>query len=262
MLQLAFLGTGSSSSTEKNPSSFALSNSDEMILIDTGGGSYHQISRLNNKNFSTDITSNIFLTHFHMDHVSGLPDFIWGEIWNSRGRRTKPLNIIGPEGLNDFWHSRFLPFFNREIPFQINIHELKAGNNYDTSFCRAKAVKLKHSEDSTAYLFTAGETKIAFTGDTGICEPLTELINSADITVCEWSFTEKSPSDSHLGGEEIKSILEKTSEKQSIYFTHMFPEAGKSFKDLIKKRIEKVSGFKRKIHFPEDLYILDIEAKD
>jgi len=260
MLQLAFLGTGSSSSTEKNPSSFALSNSNEMVLIDTGGGSYHQISRLKNKNFSTDKIKNIFLTHFHMDHVSGLPDFIWGEIWNSRGQRTIPLNIIGPEGLNDFWNKRFIPFFGREIPFQVNLHELSDGGTYDTSFCRAKAVKLKHSENSTGYLFTAGAKKTAFTGDTGICAPLIELINSADITVCEWSFTEKSPSDSHLGGDEIKSILEKTSNESSIYFTHMFPETGNTYKDLIEKRIEKLKDLNKKIHFPEDLHILNIEA--
>jgi mRNA degradation ribonuclease J1/J2 len=193
MLQLAFLGTGSSSSTEKNPSSFALSNGDEMILIDTGGSSYHQISGLNNKNFSSDITENIFLTHFHMDHVSGLPDFICEEIWNSRGQRTIPLNITGPKGLHDFWYKRFIPFFNREIPFQVNLHELSDGGIYNKFFCQVRAVKLEHSEDSTAYLVTAGSVKIAFTGDTGICEPLIETINSADIAVCEWSFTEKFP---------------------------------------------------------------------
>jgi ribonuclease BN (tRNA processing enzyme) len=195
-----------------------------------------------------------------MDHVSGLPDFIWGEIWNSRGQRTRPLNITGPEGLHDFWYKRFIPFFSREIPFQVNLHELSDGVIYNKSFCQVKAVKLKHSEDSTAYLVTAGSVKIAFTGDTGICEPLIELINSADIAVCEWSFTEKSPSDSHLGGEEIKMLLEKTSQCSSIYFTHMFPETGCSYKDLINKRVEKLNSTGKKIHFPEDLYILNIEA--
>lgn len=259
MMQLAFLGTGSSSSTDKNPSSFALSNGFEMFLIDSGGGSYHQISRLNNESFSPDITNNIFLTHFHMDHVSGLPDFIWGEIWNSRGQRTMPLNIIGPTGLKDFWNTRFIPFFGREIPFKINLHELSDGDVFDSNFFKARSVKLNHNENSTGYLFTNNEISVAFTGDTGWCEPLIELLNSADITLCEWSFTEKSPSGSHMGGDEIIYLLEKTSPRSSIYFTHIFPETGKTYADLIKLRRDKILHLDRKIYFPEDRFILNIE---
>lgn len=259
MMQLAFLGTGSSSSTIKNPSSFALSNGFEMFLIDSGGGSYHQISRLRNKGFSPDITKNIFLTHFHMDHVSGLPDFIWGETWNSRGQRTMPLNIIGPTGLRDFWDTRFTPFFGREIPFIINLYELSDGDIFYTDAFQVKSVKLNHNENSTGYLFIDSKISIAFTGDTGWCDPLINLVNSADITICEWSFTEKSPSESHMGGDEIIALLEKTSARSSIYFTHIFPETGKTYADLIKLRREKVLHLDRKIYFPEDLFILNIE---
>lgn len=37
----------------------------------------------------------LLITHFHADHVSGLPDFLWGEI---AGERRQPLTIAGPDG--------------------------------------------------------------------------------------------------------------------------------------------------------------------
>lgn len=261
MLQLAFLGTGSSSSTEKNPSSFAISCDSRLVMIDFGGGAYHQISRLNRKSFAGEQISSIFLTHFHMDHVSGLPDFLWGEIWNSRAQRTMPVSIIGPKGLRDFWLNRLLPFFDREIPYQVNLHELDNNEIFHDHSFTVKPVKLQHNENSTAYLFSFDGINIAFTGDTGYCQGLVDLVNNSDLTVCEWSFTEKSPSDSHLGGDEIEMLLNNTNSRSSIYFTHIFPETDKNFSELIKLRKKKTRKYRRKLYFPEDLLILDLKRK-
>lgn len=261
MLQLAFLGTGSSSSTEKNPSSFAISCDSRLVMIDFGGGAYHQISRLNNSSFAGELINSIFLTHFHMDHVSGLPDFLWGEMWNSRGQRTMPVNIIGPRGLSDFWLNRLLPFVDREIPYPVHIHELEDNEIFHDNSFTVKAVKLQHNENSTGYLFSFDGIDIAFTGDTGYCDGLVDLVNSADLTVCEWSFTENSPSDSHLGADGIEMLLKNTNHRSTIYFTHIFPETDKNFKDLIKLRKIKTSDYSRNLYFPDDLLILDIKRK-
>ena len=261
MLQLAFLGTGSSSSTEKNPSSFAISCSSRLVMIDFGGGAYHQLSRLNNSSFAGELISDIFLTHFHMDHVSGLPDFLWGEIWNNRGQRTNPVNIIGPRGLKEFWCNRLIPFFDREIPYTVNLHELDENDLFEDTLFSVKSVKLQHNENSTSYLFSFDGINIAFTGDTGYCPELIDLVNSADLAVCEWSFTENSPSDSHLGGDEIEMLLENTDPRCGIYFTHIFPEINKNFSDLIKRREERTDPYNRNLYFPEDLFILDVKRK-
>jgi ribonuclease BN (tRNA processing enzyme) len=37
----------------------------------------------------------LLISHLHPDHVSGLPDFLWGEI---TAHRKEPLTIVGPDG--------------------------------------------------------------------------------------------------------------------------------------------------------------------
>jgi len=53
----------------------------------------------------------LLISHLHPDHVSGLPDFLWGEI---NAPRTTPLALAGPEGggdgfpaIADFLHRSF-----------------------------------------------------------------------------------------------------------------------------------------------------------
>ena len=147
-MKLAFLGTGSSNSTERNPTAFAISNGKDMIMIDFGGGAYHQIPRLKSSFFSPSLLSTILLTHYHVDHVSGLADYIWGELWNTSGKRLKPLNIAGPTGLKDFWYRRLLPFIDREISFQVNLVELNDSDIYNADFLKAESVKLLHNRIS------------------------------------------------------------------------------------------------------------------
>ncbi len=259
-VRLMFLGTGTSNSTPGNPPSTAISDDSDIVLIDCGGGAYHQLSRTGS-GFSHEKVSHIFLTHFHVDHVSGLPDFLWGEMWNSQGSRVKPLNIYGPPGLNEFWNRRLMKFMDREIPFRVNLYELAGGESTRGPFFTVQAHKLRHGETSTAYMFAIKGKNIFFTGDTGFCDELTDLVNKSDITVCEWSFTGDSPVPEHLGGEEVKMLLSQIDEDKEIYFNHIYPMEGMDFHSQIKQCRIITDTFNQRIYFPADLQSVEISGQ-
>src|SRR5215510_9193579 len=68
----------------------------EKLLFDVGRGATIRLTQIG---VSIGALDAVFLTHFHSDHTSGIPD-LWLTGWIGRyyGNRQKPFRIIGPTG--------------------------------------------------------------------------------------------------------------------------------------------------------------------
>jgi len=68
----------------------------ERLLFDVGRGA---TIRLNQIGVPMGTLNAVFLTHFHSDHTSGIPD-LWLTGWIGRyyGNRQSPFRVIGPKG--------------------------------------------------------------------------------------------------------------------------------------------------------------------
>lgn len=144
-MELIFLGTSSAIPTAyRNHSSIALKAFGEIILFDCGEGTQLQLSKAK---ISPMKINRIFLTHFHGDHILGLPGIVQSMAF--RGR-TEPLHIYGPKGLIPLINNvRNFGYFS--LTFQIHMHELEEGiileeENYKVSCCR-----MNHSVLNFAY---------------------------------------------------------------------------------------------------------------
>lgn len=86
------------------------------ILIDCGEGT--QIA-MKEKGWSPKPIDIICFTHYHADHISGLPGML---LTMGNAERTEPLLLIGPKGLNRVVSA--LRVIAPELPFEIQCREL------------------------------------------------------------------------------------------------------------------------------------------
>lgn len=86
------------------------------VLLDCGEGT--QIA-LKKKGWSPNPISMILITHFHADHIAGLPGML---LSMGNSERTEPVTIVGPKGLTRVIDS--LRVIAPELPFEIICREL------------------------------------------------------------------------------------------------------------------------------------------
>lgn len=108
------------------------------ILIDCGEGT--QIA-LKEKGWSPKPIDVICFTHYHADHISGLPGML---LTMGNAERTEPLTLIGPKGLTKVVNA--LRVIAPELPFEIICKEIE-GPEQTFSFdgFRIEAFKVNHN---------------------------------------------------------------------------------------------------------------------
>ncbi|MFH0735002.1 MAG: MBL fold metallo-hydrolase [bacterium] len=124
-MNILFIGT-SSGITEPGrfPSSILIQTQNHELLVDCGDG-FSQALLNQNLSFTQNINS-IIITHFHPDHLAGLPSLL---IQMKLAGRTKPLTILVYHGLL-LSLKKMLNIFNifpETYPFDITFFALKEG---------------------------------------------------------------------------------------------------------------------------------------
>lgn len=144
-MEITFLGTSSAvhSQTRSHPS-IALKAFGEVMLFDCGESTQKQL--IFAKVSPMKITK-IFLSHFHGDHILGLPGLL--QSMNFRGREL-PLTIYGPKGLLKVKEAiNNLGFSSFEFPLEFI--EINTGTIIETEEYIVKAQKVKHNVINLAY---------------------------------------------------------------------------------------------------------------
>ncbi len=117
MLDVCLLGTGGMMPLPKRWLTALLTRyNGSSLLIDCGEGTQIAIKE---KGWSFKPIDIICFTHFHADHISGLPGLL---LTMGNAERTEPLTIIGPKGVERVVGA--MRTIAPELPFDINFIEL------------------------------------------------------------------------------------------------------------------------------------------
>ncbi|HUV02613.1 MAG TPA: ribonuclease Z [Desulfobacteria bacterium] len=145
MLRITFLGTGGSTPTpNRTPSAIAMNRKGELLLFDCGEGAQQQMMRA-----KTGMKiSAIFITHFHADHVLGIPGLL--QTMALQGRE-EPLEIYGPRYVDKFLHHLLaLGYAGRS--FEVKAIELQPGDVVRRNGYTIRTVKTEHNVVSIGYV--------------------------------------------------------------------------------------------------------------
>ncbi len=189
---------------ERNHSGIFLSYRGEGILVDCGEGIQRQLKIAEIK--PTKITK-IFLTHWHGDHVLGLPGLL--QTLNS-SEYEKKLEIYGPIGTKKSFEYMFKAF-SFKIDFEYKIKEL-SNNNFSLKEIVVSSLLLEHKIPCLGFSFTEKDRrriKPAIIKKLGIPDGplLGELQNNKKIT---WKGKEILPKETTylVKGKKISIILD------------------------------------------------------
>ena len=152
MLDICLLGTGGMMPLPYRwLTSLMMRYNGKNILIDCGEGT--QIA-LREKGWSPNPIEIICFTHYHADHISGLPGML---LAMGNSERKEPLTLIGPKGLERVVSA--LRVIAPELPFPIHYVEI-AGAEQEFAFegFRIKAFKVNHNVLCYGYSLTIDRT--------------------------------------------------------------------------------------------------------
>lgn len=148
MLDICLLGCGGMLPLPKRYlTSMILRHQGSNILVDCGEG--NQVA-LYQSTFSLKHIDHILITHFHGDHVAGIPGLLM-TIGNNM--RTEPLHIWGVEGLQAILNG--LMVICPQLPYDVYLHELSFSetSHFQLNDLSVTALPVEHRVPCLAYSF-------------------------------------------------------------------------------------------------------------
>ena len=146
-IRVTFLGTGNAIPTElRNHTGILVTYKDENILFDCGEGIQRQF-RL--AKISPSKLTRIFITHWHRDHVLGLPGLFQTLAMSNY---TKRLKIYGPVGTREF--ISLITKLLMSIKIDLEIEEVHPGRKIEEKDFIIEAESMSHGTPTLAYSFT------------------------------------------------------------------------------------------------------------
>ncbi len=192
-VSIKFLGSGDAFGSGGRFQTCIFVDSGEIsFLLDCGASSLIAMKRFG---VSPSDVEAILITHLHGDHFGGIPFFILDSQLISR--RTNPLIIAGPPGIEDRIHRAMEVLFpglsQIKQRFRIEVTALSEGVPTKIGELLVTPELVTHASGAPAYALRVqllGKT-IVYSGDTEWTDSLAKVAYGADLFICEAYFYDK-----------------------------------------------------------------------
>ncbi len=145
MLDVALLGTGGMMPLPKRwLTSCMLRYNGNGVLIDCGEGTQIALRELG---WPCKPVNTILITHFHADHIAGLPGLL---LTMGNADRTEPVTIIGPKGIGNIIHAARI--IAPELPFDTVAREISGTEEcFEADGLKITAFRVNHRVTCYSY---------------------------------------------------------------------------------------------------------------
>lgn len=229
-MKIIFLGTNGWYSTKTGDTPCILIETEiDYVVLDAGNGIYKL-----EKYITEGKPISMFISHFHLDHVSGLHtlvkfDFKQGiDVYVGKNRSVDFEKIVNPP-FTIGYRSKSENVYNLKYP--VNLHELPEKPTTVSGFTVA-SLKQHHAYIGHGYRFKIEGKTIAYTGDCGFTESARELAKNADLLICECSNLKTEDPDpwGHFDPVQAATLARESNVKKLIlthFGAHLYTGMGK-----------------------------------
>ena len=185
MAKITFLGTASAVPNKDHHNSHLLVASDDrVILVDCPG---NPIVRLDQAGIDPLSITDLILTHFHPDHVSGLPLLLM-DLWLLK--RKSPLTIYGLVDVLERCKKLMSLYDWQEWVGMYDIKFHAVANNDVSTLVDSKTIKVwsapvQHLIPTIGIKMKFSEGSVCYSADTAPCETVVELAKGVDVLIHE-----------------------------------------------------------------------------
>ncbi len=220
-VRITCLGSGSALSRERLWSSLLIDNTILLGLPPTAVPQLHLCGE------RLEAIGHIFISHLHGDHFFGWPFFLLAYCYQYQ--RKEPIYIIGPRGIQEAMEQLFdlawPDLRQRKITPRVPLSfvEVEPSTELRAGALTFRAVQMEHfGMETYGYRFSCCGKEIAFTGDTGNCSQLDQLVEGVDVLITELTHTSYEENSGHMNIHDVSSLAEKvTGDGGKVIATHL-----------------------------------------
>lgn len=174
-MKITLLGTGNAiAGAERENTYFLMEYGDRAMMIDVGGGPLQRLKKIGVDQGKVDT---VFFTHFHIDHIYGLPSLLWG-MWIV-GRKA-PLTIYCPasdlQRLNQYLE--VIDITGWPLPFELDIRGYQADERGRVDWhpeLTIHTVPAVHSVPTAGLEIMLQDKRVVYAADTMLNQQIRQL---------------------------------------------------------------------------------------
>jgi ribonuclease BN (tRNA processing enzyme) len=224
MPEIVFVGTGDAfGSGGRRNSAILVRERGRTLLLDCGPTTGAGLKQLGIDPREIDA---IAISHFHGDHVAGIPFLLLDYVYQSP--RRKPLSIYGPPTIRERVEritSAFEFGAERQPGYALHFGEFDLGKPIDADGFRITPLEAHHAAATHPHMIRVdtADRSLVFSGDTGWHDALPDKVGDADLFICECVFVEPGSYSLHLSVRELLTHRQRF-RCRSMRLTHLGSE--------------------------------------
>ena len=223
MAEIQFVGTGDAfGSGGRRNTAILVRDRGRTLLLDCGPTTLMGLKQLGIDPREIDT---IALSHFHGDHVAGVPFLLIDYLFEDR--RQTPLQIVGPPGVQERIETttKLFHYSNLAPPrYKLGFREFTTHEPLKLPGFSITPLPAVHQQDTNPHMLRVqtDDRTLLFTGDTGWHDDLPRHVGSADLFISECVFMERT-FEFHLNHERLHAERERF-DCERIILTHLGAE--------------------------------------